>query len=261
MRSVSTAQIVNYADDFVICCKGTADEAMTVMRGMMSKLKLTVNETKTRLCHLPDESFDFLGYTLGRNYDCRTGESYSGTASVAEENRPALPGDWRADDAKEGWARRRGAGGDDQPQVKGLVQLLSPWDGEQSLPESRQPRPPSGAPVVVREVQGTGSGKTTVPRPTSVPEAGTTPASTNVTAIVRGRTCEAAYENSLVRKPGAGKPHARFDERDVETEHGEASEAPATERAGNRYAKPKTTAHISTLLLVSGRSVLYPTVA
>jgi RNA-directed DNA polymerase len=44
------AQIVNYADDFVICCKGTADEAMTVMRGMMSKLKLTVNEPKTRLC-------------------------------------------------------------------------------------------------------------------------------------------------------------------------------------------------------------------
>ena len=39
------------------------------MPGMMSKLKLTVNETKTRLCHLPDEPFDFLGYTLGRN--CR----------------------------------------------------------------------------------------------------------------------------------------------------------------------------------------------
>jgi hypothetical protein len=52
---------------------------MTVMRGMMSKLKLTVNETKTRSCHLPDESFDFLGYTLGRNYDCRTGKSYLGS--------------------------------------------------------------------------------------------------------------------------------------------------------------------------------------
>ena len=72
------ARIVNYADDFVICCRGTADEAMTVMRGMMSKLKLTVNETKTRLCRLPDESFDFLGYTLGRNYDTRTGQSYLG---------------------------------------------------------------------------------------------------------------------------------------------------------------------------------------
>jgi hypothetical protein len=73
-----TARIVNYADDFVICCRGTADEAMTVMRGMMSKLKLTVNETKTRLCRLPEETFDFLGYTLGRNYDPRTGRSYLG---------------------------------------------------------------------------------------------------------------------------------------------------------------------------------------
>jgi RNA-directed DNA polymerase len=72
------AHIVNYADDFVICCRGTADEAMTVMRGMMSKLKLTVNETKTRLCRLPEETFDFLGYTLGRNHDPRSGRSYLG---------------------------------------------------------------------------------------------------------------------------------------------------------------------------------------
>jgi RNA-directed DNA polymerase len=72
------ARIVNYADDFVICCRGTADEAMNVMRGMMSKLKLTVNEKKTRLCRLPEETFDFLGYTLGRNYDRRTGGSYLG---------------------------------------------------------------------------------------------------------------------------------------------------------------------------------------
>jgi hypothetical protein len=37
-----------------------------------------------------------------------------------------------------------------------------------------------------------------------------------------------------VREPDAGNPHVRFDEREVETEHGEASEAPATESAGNR---------------------------
>ena len=72
------ARIVNYADDFVICCRGTADEAMTVMQGMMSRLKLTVNETKTRLCRLPEESFDFLGYTIGRCYSPRTGEAYIG---------------------------------------------------------------------------------------------------------------------------------------------------------------------------------------
>jgi RNA-directed DNA polymerase len=72
------ASIVNYADDFVICCRDTAEEAMSTMREMMSKLKLTVNETKTRLCRLPDETFDFLGYTLGRNYDRRTGQPYLG---------------------------------------------------------------------------------------------------------------------------------------------------------------------------------------
>ena len=37
-----------------------------------------------------------------------------------------------------------------------------------------------------------------------------------------------------VGEPGAGNPHAGFDEREVETEHGQTSEAPADERAGNR---------------------------
>ena len=39
---------------------------------------------------------------------------------------------------------------------------------------------------------------------------------------------------SLFREPDAVTPPVRFDERDVETEHGPASEAPADERAGNR---------------------------
>ena len=73
------AHIVNYADDFVICCRGTAAEAMTVMRDMMQKLQLTVNETKTRLCRVPDETFNFLGYTLGRCYSPKTGRAYLGT--------------------------------------------------------------------------------------------------------------------------------------------------------------------------------------
>jgi len=73
------AKIVNYADDFVICCRGTAEEAMAAMRSMMSRLKLTVNEEKTRTCRLPNESFDFLGYTIGRCYSPKTGRAYYGT--------------------------------------------------------------------------------------------------------------------------------------------------------------------------------------
>jgi group II intron reverse transcriptase/maturase len=73
------AKIVNYADDFVICCRGTAEQAMTTMRDMMQKLKLTVNEAKTHVCRLPDEAFDFLGYTIGRCYSTQTGRAYLGT--------------------------------------------------------------------------------------------------------------------------------------------------------------------------------------
>src|ERR1700683_2351086 len=49
------------------------------MRSMMSKLHLTVNETKTRVCKLPEERFDFLGYTFGRCYSTKTGRAYLGT--------------------------------------------------------------------------------------------------------------------------------------------------------------------------------------
>lgn len=73
------AKLVNYADDFVICCRGTGEQAMAAMRDMMAKLKLTVNETKTKLCRLPEETFNFLGYTVGQCHNPKTGRSYLGT--------------------------------------------------------------------------------------------------------------------------------------------------------------------------------------
>ena len=72
------AYIVNYADDLVICCRNRAEEALVTMRNMMSKLKLTVNEEKTRVCKLPGEKFDFLGYTFGRCYSPKTGRVHLG---------------------------------------------------------------------------------------------------------------------------------------------------------------------------------------
>jgi group II intron reverse transcriptase/maturase len=81
------AHIVNYADDFVICCRGTGHAAMTAMRTMMTTLKLTINETKTRWCRVPDESFDFLGYTIGRCYSPKTGEAYVSTRPSAKKIR------------------------------------------------------------------------------------------------------------------------------------------------------------------------------
>lgn len=73
------ACIVNYADDLVICCRSRAEEALITMRVMMTKLKLTVNDTKTRVAKLPEERFDFLGYSFGRCYSPKTGRAYLGT--------------------------------------------------------------------------------------------------------------------------------------------------------------------------------------
>ena len=72
-------RIVNYADDLVILCrKSTADEALQRLREIMGRLKLTVNEEKTRICKVPEGKFDFLGYTFGRMYSARTGKARLG---------------------------------------------------------------------------------------------------------------------------------------------------------------------------------------
>jgi RNA-directed DNA polymerase len=70
------SRIVTYADDLVILCrKGKAEEALHRLREIMGKLKLTVNEEKTRICKVPEGEFDFLGYTFGRRYSARTGQA------------------------------------------------------------------------------------------------------------------------------------------------------------------------------------------
>jgi len=62
----------------ILCRKGSADAALTSMRELMEKLKLTVNEQKTRIGRVPEGSFEFLGYTFGRLYQRTTGKAYLG---------------------------------------------------------------------------------------------------------------------------------------------------------------------------------------
>src|SRR5215467_1895978 len=73
------SRIVTYADDLVILCrKGKAEQALQRLREIMGKLKLTVNEEKTRICRVPEGEFDFLGYTFGRLYSPETGKARLG---------------------------------------------------------------------------------------------------------------------------------------------------------------------------------------
>ena len=73
------SRIVTYADDLVILCRtGKAEEALRRLRELMGKLKLTVNEEKTRICRVPEGEFNFLGYSFGRMYSAKTGKAYLG---------------------------------------------------------------------------------------------------------------------------------------------------------------------------------------
>jgi group II intron reverse transcriptase/maturase len=77
-RSLGT-RLVTYADDLVILCRrGNAEAALHHLRVIMGKLKLTVNEDKTRICKVPEGEFDFLGYTFGRRYSPTTGKARLG---------------------------------------------------------------------------------------------------------------------------------------------------------------------------------------
>ncbi len=72
------AQIVNYADDFVILSRGKAQEALGWTCEVLERLQLTLNEKKTSVRNGCRERFDFLGYTFGPHHSKRTGREYIG---------------------------------------------------------------------------------------------------------------------------------------------------------------------------------------
>jgi RNA-directed DNA polymerase len=71
------SQIVNYADDFVILCRGSAQAAKETAGRILAKIGLKLNTTKTRVMRAWNESFDFLGYTFGKLY-AKGGKEYLG---------------------------------------------------------------------------------------------------------------------------------------------------------------------------------------
>lgn len=70
------SRIVSYADDFVILCRWGAAEALAEARKILTRIGLTLNETKTRICDARNEPFDFLGYSFGVQYRFGSGRKY-----------------------------------------------------------------------------------------------------------------------------------------------------------------------------------------
>lgn len=70
------ARIVRYADDIVILCRKQPEETMTVLRKILERLGLTLNEAKTKAINAYEGKFDFLGFTIWMGRGRKTGNYY-----------------------------------------------------------------------------------------------------------------------------------------------------------------------------------------
>jgi RNA-directed DNA polymerase len=70
------AHLVRYADDFVVLCRGDVQEALKVVRHILSRLDLSLNEAKTHIVDATAAGFDFLGFSIRMSRGMRTGKPY-----------------------------------------------------------------------------------------------------------------------------------------------------------------------------------------
>ncbi len=70
------AHLVRYADDFVVLCRKDVEEPLKVVRHVLERLGLSLNEAKTHIVDATEASFNFLGFTLQMSRGASTGKPY-----------------------------------------------------------------------------------------------------------------------------------------------------------------------------------------
>jgi RNA-directed DNA polymerase len=70
------ARLVRYADDFVILCRGSVDGPMEMVKMVLDRCDLRLNEKKTSVINAYKESFDFLGFCFQIRRSPRSGKFY-----------------------------------------------------------------------------------------------------------------------------------------------------------------------------------------
>jgi RNA-directed DNA polymerase len=114
------ARIVRYADDMVVLCRKGIEQPMAVLRQVLKRMGLTLNEDKTRVVDAREGKFDFLGFETWLAKSVRTGKLYAHVqpskkslksikdrvTQLTARTRTTIPLDWLANEVNavvRGW--------------------------------------------------------------------------------------------------------------------------------------------------------------
>ena len=76
MKGKLQAHLVRYADDFVVICRKDVEKPLELVRHVLERLDLSLNEAKTHVVDATQASFDFLGFTIQMSRGASTGKPY-----------------------------------------------------------------------------------------------------------------------------------------------------------------------------------------
>jgi len=76
------AHLVRYADDFVVLCRKDVEEPLKVVRHVLERLDLSLNEVKTHIVDATQASFNFLGFTIQMSQGASTGKPHANVRSA-----------------------------------------------------------------------------------------------------------------------------------------------------------------------------------
>jgi RNA-directed DNA polymerase len=76
LKGKLSAHLVRYADDFVVMCRKDVEEPLKVVRHVLGRLDLSLNEAKTHIVDATQASFNFLGFTIQMSRGAKTGKPY-----------------------------------------------------------------------------------------------------------------------------------------------------------------------------------------
>ena len=148
------AEIVNYADDFVVLGRAPSADMRAAVESLMKRLKLAANAEKTRCCRVPEESFDFLGYRIGRNYRPKGRGSYIGTRASKASVRSICRKISELTQPRFGLLEQEAVVNRLNRLMLGWGKLFHPGTGRTGLCRGRQARTQAAATVAASQAQG-----------------------------------------------------------------------------------------------------------